>query len=72
MAAFGCVGGTGRPAVGWLWIRARSGRGSRGDVLVDLAVLTLGRREHLDDVPVEHGFDSFSSGREVEVPGSRL
>ncbi|MFF5497564.1 phosphotransferase family protein [Streptomyces aquilus] len=70
-----------------------------GDALFDLATLTLGHREHLDDVIagygtdvdldvirawwslrsllgvrwlVEHGFDPFAPGREVDVLRSRM
>jgi aminoglycoside phosphotransferase (APT) family kinase protein len=71
----------------------------RGDALFDLASLTIGHEEHLDDVVagygtdvdlevirawwsvrsllavrwlVEHGFDPFSPGCEVDVLRSRL
>jgi len=71
----------------------------QGDALFDLATLTLGHREHLDDVVagygtgvdldvihawwslrslrairwlVEHGFDPFAPGYEVDVLRSRL
>jgi aminoglycoside phosphotransferase (APT) family kinase protein len=72
---------------------------ARGDAMYDLATLTLGHEEHLDDVIagygadvdldvirawwslrslrgvrwlVEHGFDPFSPGCEVDVLRSRL
>jgi len=72
---------------------------SRGDALYDLAVLTLGHEEHLDDVLagygtevdrdvirgwwslrslseirwlVEHGFDPFAPGCEVDVLRARM
>ncbi|NUT53354.1 MAG: phosphotransferase, partial [Saccharothrix sp.] len=72
---------------------------ARGDALFDLAILTLGHREHLDDVLagygadvdvdvirawwslralwairwlVEHGFDPFAPGCEVDVLKSQL
>ncbi len=72
---------------------------SQGDALYDLAILTLGHEEHLDDVVagygadidldvirawwslrslsavrwlVEHGFDPFSPGCEVDVLRSRM
>ena len=72
---------------------------ARGDALYDLAVLTLGHEERLDDVVagygtavdldvihgwwswrslvairwlVEHGFDPFSPGCEVDVLKSRM
>ncbi|MFD5544375.1 aminoglycoside phosphotransferase family protein, partial [Streptomyces sp. NPDC127079] len=71
----------------------------RGDALFDLATLTLGHEEHLDDVIagygtdvdldvihawwslrsllgvrwlVEHGFDPFGPGCEVDVLRSRM
>jgi aminoglycoside phosphotransferase (APT) family kinase protein len=72
---------------------------AQGDALFDLAILTLGHEEHLDDVLagygtdadldvirawwslrslqairwlVEHGFDPFSAGCEVDVLKSRM